>query len=218
MGMEISSQRLRQADSRMQAEKGGTPREPDSASKETFEKAMERDSEKGRGKGGEERSGESSAPSPSSLMESLFGGRMEGRMGGMTSGQAQSASSAASAAASAAASGGMGELVDRLVERILVSEPGRGNPEVRISLGEGVLSGAELSLSRAADGQLFVRLSCADAASFQTAVGAQDALRAALERGEGNVRVEVARGGAEGGNEGDTSRRSATYEGWGENG
>lgn len=199
--MEISSQRLQQADSRMQAEKGGTPREPDSASKEKFEKAMERDSERGA-------RGESSAPSPSSLMESLFGGRM----GGMTSGQAQSASSAA------AASGDMGELVDRLVERILVSDPGRGNPEVRISLGEGVLSGAELSLSRAADGQLFVRLSCADAASFQTAVGAQDALRAALERGEGNVRVEVAQGGAEGGNEGDTRRRSATYEGWGENG
>lgn len=205
MGMEISSQRLQQADSRMQAEKGGTPREPDSASKEKFEKAMERDSERGA-------RGESSAPSPSSLMESLFGGRMEGRMGGMTSGQAQSASSAA------AASGDMGELVDRLVERILVSDPGRGSPEVRISLGEGVLSGAELSLSRAADGQLFVRLSCADAASFQTAVGAQDALRVALERGEGNVRVEVAQGGAEGGNEGDTRRRSATYEGWGENG
>ena len=201
MGMEISSQRLQQADSRMQAEKGGTPREPDSASKDKFEKAMERDSERGA-------RGESSAPSPSSLMESLFGGRM----GGMTSGQAQSASSAA------AASGDMGELVDRLVERILVSDPGRGSPEVRISLGEGVLSGAELSLSRAADGQLFVRLSCADAASFQTAVGAQDALRAALERGEGNVRVEVAQGGAEGGNEGDTRRRSATYEGWGENG
>lgn len=201
MGMEISSQRLQQADSRMQAEKGGTPREQDSASKEKFEKAMERDSERGA-------RGESSAPSPSSLMESLFGGRM----GGMTSGQAQSASSAA------AASGDMGELVDRLVERILVSDPGRGSPEVRISLGEGVLSGAELSLSRAADGQLFVRLSCADAASFQTAVGAQDALRAALERGEGNVRVEVAQGGAEGGNEGDTRRRSATYEGWGENG
>lgn len=201
MGMEISSQRLQQADSRMQAEKGGTPREPDSASKEKFEKAMERDSERGA-------RGESAAPSPSSLMESLFGGRM----GGMTSGQAQSASSAA------AASGDMGELVDRLVERILVSDPGRGSPEVRISLGEGVLSGAELSLSRAADGQLFVRLSCADAASFQTAVGAQDALRAALERGEGNVRVEVAQGGAEGGNEGDTRRRSATYEGWGENG
>ncbi len=199
--MEISSQRLQQADSRMQAEKGGTPREPDSASKEKFEKAMERDSERGA-------RGESSAPSPSSLMESLFGGRM----GGMTSGQAQSASSAA------AASGDMGELVDRLVERILVSDPGRASPEVRISLGEGVLSGAELSLSRAADGQLFVRLSCADAASFQTAVGAQDALRAALERGEGNVRVEVAQGGAEGGNEGDTRRRSATYEGWGENG
>ena len=201
MGMEISSQRLQQADSRMQAEKGGTPREPDSASKEKFEKAMERDSERGA-------RGESSAPSPSSLKESLIGGRM----GGMTSGQAQSASSAA------AASGDMGELVDRLVERILVSDPGRGSPEVRISLGEGVLSGAELSLSRAADGQLFVRLSCADAASFQTAVGAQDALRAALERGEGNVRVEVAQGGAEGGNEGDTRRRSATYEGWGENG
>lgn len=202
MGMEISSQRLQQADSRMQAEKGGTAREPDSASKDRFERAMERDSEKGAGKGGEGKSGESSAPSPAALMESLFGGRMGGA-------QTASVGQTQAAAPASPLSGGVGELVDKLVERILVSEPGKGNPEVRITLGDGALSGAELSLARAADGQLFVRLACADAASFQTAVGAQDALRAALERGEGNVRVEVTRGGdAGGGNEGDARRRS----------
>lgn len=208
MGMEISSQRLQQADSRMQAEKGGASRDPDSASKDRFEQAMERDSEKRGGKGREGSSGESSVPSPSALMESLFGGRM----GGMTP-----AEQTRDVFSASLASGDMGELIDRLADRILVSDPGKGNPEVRISLGEGVLSGAELSLSRAADGQLFVRLACMDAASFQTAVGAQDALRAALERGEGNVRVEVTQGGAEGGNEGDARRRSAAYEGWREN-
>ena len=108
--------------------------------------------------------------------------------------------------------------MDQLVDRILVSEPGKGNPEVRITLGDGALSGAELTLSRATDGQLFVRLSCVDAGAFQTAVGARDSLQAALERSGENARVEVAQGGAEGGNEGDTRRRSATYEGWGENG
>ena len=192
--MEINSQRLQRADSGAQTEKGGTPREPDSASKEKFERVMERDSEQG--------SGDSAAPSPSSLMESLFGARL----GGMGD------ASAGSVRATPSASGDVSELVDTLVERILVSEPGRGNPEIRITLGDGALSGAELTLTRAADGQLFVRLSCADAAAFQTAVGAQDSLRAALEHAGENARVEVTRGDAEGGNEGDSRRRSRGLE------
>ena len=120
--------------------------------------------------------------------------------------------SAGSVRATPSASGDVSELVDTLVERILVSEPGRGNPEIRITLGDGALSGAELTLTRAADGQLFVRLSCADAAAFQTAVGAQDSLRAALEHAGENARVEVTRGDAEGGNEGDSRRRSRGLE------
>ena len=134
---------------------------------------------------------------------------MEGRMGGMTSaGQAQTASSVSPA------SGDVAELVDKLVDRILVSEPGKGNPEVRITLNDGALSGAELTLSRATDGQLFVRLSCADAGAFQTAVGARDSLQTALERSGENVRVEVARhSDASGGNEGDAHRRSRGLDG-----
>lgn len=52
--MEINSQRLQRADSGAQTEKGGTPREPDSASKEKFERVMERDSEQGSGRGEKE--------------------------------------------------------------------------------------------------------------------------------------------------------------------
>ena len=74
--------------------------------------------------------------------------------------------------------------------------------------GQGPLSGAELCLARAQDGQLFIRLACADPASFQTAVGAQDALRSALERSGENVRVEIVQSRADGGNEGDARQQS----------
>lgn len=57
-------------------------------------------------------------------------------------------------------------------------------------------------------GQLFIRLACADPASFQTAVGAQDALRSALERSGENVRVEIVQSRADGGNEGDARQQS----------
>lgn len=200
MGMEISSQRLQQADAAAsaRAENRARPGEADAAAKEKFEKVMERDSGRGSGKNAMQEGESGNMPSPSALMESLFSGRMNGAQ----------AEAVRSADAASGAQGELGELVDKLVERILVSEPGKGNPEVRITLGEGRLAGTELSLTRAADGQLFVRLSCADAASFQTAVGAQDSLKAALERSDVNVRVEVTRGGTEGGNEGDAQRRS----------
>ena len=200
MGMEISSQRLQQADAAAsaRAENGVRPGEADAAAKEKFEKVMERDSGHGSGKNNMQEGESGNMPSPSALMESLFSGRMNGVQPEVVR----------SADAASGTQGELGELVDKLVERILVSEPGKGNPEVRIILGEGRLAGTELSLTRAADGQLFVRLSCADAASFQTAVGAQDSLKAALERSDVNVRVEVTRGGTEGGNEGDAQRRS----------
>ncbi len=140
-------------------------------------------------------------PSPASLMESLFGRGMSSMQAGAVSHGEASASTGGRAA----------ELVDKLIDRILVSDPGRDRPEVRLTLGEGILSGVELRLSRGADGLLSVQLFCPDVDSFQTAVGAQDGLRSALERTNDQVRVEVSQGGAEGGNEGDTRRRSATY-------
>lgn len=135
MGMEITTRHLQQADSCARTEKSGVGREPDSASKERFEKAMEHTSGKGAGK--EEGIVSSPAPSPASLMESLFGSCM----GGMQNAEGSVRTT------SSAASGDVAELVDQLVDRILVSEPGKGNPEVRITLGDGALSGAELTLS-----------------------------------------------------------------------
>ena len=134
------------------------------------------------------------ALSPQALLDSLFGSRMQ--------------SMQTSAAQAAPAPGDVDALVNELVDRILVSEPGKGSPEVRITLGQGPLSGAELCLARAQDGQLFIRLACADPASFQTAVGAQDALRSALERSGENVRVEIVQSRADGGNEGDARQQS----------
>ena len=64
----------------------------------------------------------------------------------------------------------------------------------------------------AQDGQLFIRLACADPASFQTAVGAQDALRSALERSGENVRVEIVQSRADGGNEGDARQQSRGHQ------
>ena len=134
------------------------------------------------------------ALSPQALLDSLFGSRMQ--------------SMQTSAVQAAPAPGDVDALVNELVDRILVSEPGKGSPEVRITLGQGPLSGAELCLARAQDGQLFIRLACADPASFQTAVGAQDALRSALERSGENVRVEIVQSRADGGNEGDARQQS----------
>lgn len=203
MSMEISSQRLREADGRAQGQKDAPGGACDAASQERFERALEQGKEKDRGQGdGPSDTEFPSSPSPAALMESLFGQRM-------------ATADAAAVSATPEEAGTMGDMVNTLVERILVSEPDTGNPEVRITLGDGALSGTELSLSRAPDGQLSVRLSCGEFAAFQTAVGAQDSLRAALERSGENVRVEVTRSGepddAGGGNEGDSRQRSAMY-------
>lgn len=145
---------------------------------------------------------ESSLPSPESLLQGLFGAA-----------PATGAPAAARAEAPAPASPAeLDAITDRLVERILVSEPGRGDPEVRISLGDGRLAGTELHISRSQDGILSIRLECPHESAFQTAVAARDDLRAALEKDGGDVRVEVRRqDGAGGGNEGDSRRRSATW-------
>ena len=193
MGMEISSRRLQEADSRMQAEREGVDRPVDDRDKERFDRAMQESRERD-GQGGQEdgRGGSrQDVLSPQALLDSLFGSRMQ-----------------TDAVQVAPAPGDVDALVNELVDRILVSEPGKGLPEVRITLGQGPLSGAELCLARAQDGQLFIRLACADPASFQTAVGAQDALRSALERSGENVRVEIVQSRADGGNEGDARQES----------
>ena len=126
-------------------------------------------------------------------LESLFAGRM---------GQAP---------ASAPADGpDMGALAEKLVERILVSEPAEGKSELRLMLGKDVLPGTEIRLLRGADGLLSVRLETDNAVSFQTLVGAQETLKAQLERIEKNgVRVEVVseRNGADA-EDGDARRQS----------
>ena len=201
MGMEISSRRLQEADSRMQAEREGADRPVDDRDKERFDRAMQESRERD-GQGGQENGRGGSrqdALSPQALLDSLFGSRMQ--------------SMQTSAVQAAPAPGDVDALVNELVDRILVSEPGKGSPEVRITLGQGPLSGAELCLARAQDGQLFIRLACADPASFQTAVGAQDALRSALERSGENVRVEIVQSRADGGNEGDARQQSFTLAG-----
>ncbi|WP_297218876.1 hypothetical protein [uncultured Desulfovibrio sp.] len=202
MGMEISSRRLQEADSRVQSGHAAPEQHVDDADREHFDRAMERRNtgEQGnQGGQGDSEGGDrqaSGSPSPQALLDSLFGSRMQGLQ-----------PPTVQTDAAMARTGEVDALVEKLVERILVSEPGRGAPEVRLTLGQGSLAGAELSLSRAQDGQLFIRLSCADAASFQTAVGAQDALRHALERNGETVRVEISQQ-TEGGQEGDARRQS----------
>lgn len=86
----------------------------------------------------------------------------------------------------------VGALAEKLVERILVSEPVEGKSEIRLMLGKDVLPGTEIRLLRGTDGLLSVRLETDDAASFQTLVGAREALKGQLERLEkSDVRVEV---------------------------
>ena len=196
MGMEISSRRLQEADSRMHAERKGADRPVDDKDKENFDRAMQESRERdGQGRQEDGRGGSrQDVLSPQALLDSLFGSRMQNMQTG--------------AVQAAPAPGDVDALVNELVDRILVSEPGKGSPEVRITLGQGPLSGAELCLARAQDGQLFIRLACADPASFQTAVGAQDALRSALERSGENVRVEIVQSRADGGNEGDARQQS----------
>lgn len=129
-------------------------------------------------------------PSAASLMESLFANHMAEAM-----------------PTTAPESIPVADL-DRLVERVLVAEPGKGAHEVRITLGEGMLKGAELTIMRHADGQLAVRVSCMDAASFQTAVSARQGLVETLEAHGERVQVVVNRADASDGNESDTRQRS----------
>ena len=166
----------------------------------SFSDDCARDEMEGREEGRMVREAGQVMPSPSSLMESLFFDRM-----------ANSAS-----ANSASVLQDTGHAMERLVQRILVAEPQQGAQEVRITLGDGMLKGAEFTLSRDADGQLFVRIQCADEASFQTAVGARRNLMEMLEAHGEQVQVLVDRDDAGGGNEGDSRQRSRSLAAWDE--
>ena len=79
MGMEISSRRLQEADSRMQAERKGADRPVDDKDKENFDRAMQESRERD-GQGGQEdgRGGSrQDVLSPQALLDSLFGSRMQ---------------------------------------------------------------------------------------------------------------------------------------------
>ena len=113
----------------------GAQRQPSSDDARSFADAYEK-GERGEGKqdrqGAQdgERQSSQTMPSPASLMESLFSGRMQ--------------ETPQVAAPEAAPATDMGEAMDKLVERILVAEPAQGAQEVRITLGDGMLKGAEL--------------------------------------------------------------------------
>ena len=112
MGMEISSRRLQEADSRMQAEREGADRPVDDRDKERFDRAMQESRERD-GQGGQENGRGGSrqdALSPQALLDSLFGSRMQ--------------SMQTSAVQAAPAPGDVDALVNELVDRILVSEQG----------------------------------------------------------------------------------------------
>lgn len=129
-------------------------------------------------------------PSADTLMESLFAQQMLAPT--ETAGEASQLSS---------------EMTE-LVERILVAEPSKGEQEVRITLADGLLKDAELSILRNADGQLNVRVSCTNVNAFQTAVSARQSLVEALESHGERVEVVIDRGESRDGNEGDSRQRS----------
>ena len=104
-----------------------------------------------------------------------------------------------------------GAELESLVDRILVSTPGDGSSEVRITLGDKALPDTEIILTRDRFGELKVSLMTTDSSSFQTLVSSRMDLQERLQlRENGPVRVEVSdlKGGEQSGSEGDSRRRS----------
>ena len=82
------------------------------------------------------------------------------------------------------------EALETLVSRILVGTPEKGGAEVRITLEDNVLRGAEISIIRDNAGMLRVSVTSDDAAAFQTLVSSRDDLVRALSASE-DAPVEV---------------------------
>lgn len=190
MGMEVNNSRLSGMDQgshaaqhaqkadqthhadKSKAEQRGHGAKPEANDVEAFERNM---------RGPAETELEVKLPSAENLFAGMFGAQQQG------AGQAAQVGQAAPVGAPDA----MDAVVDKMVDRILVSEPGKGQQEVRLSFNDSALKGTEVTLFRSLDGQLNVKLNTTDAASYQTLVGAQDSLRTALERSGQNVRVEA---------------------------
>lgn len=229
MGLDVNASRLQAAEQSPQVSRGPAENAaPRQEMVDAFQEALQggeggksggkkgAGQESAAGQGGKAETGtagsgleQGAALSASSLMESLFGNRMQAQ-GAMGAGEA--VGSEQTSAAASARTAESAALVDKLVDRILVSDPGKGMPEVRISLSDKALPGTEISLSRAPDGQLAVKLSSTDPQSFQTLVAAQDSLRAALERQGENVRVDVSRSAGADAEQNDAQRQSRGYQ------
>lgn len=173
---------------------------------EGLEKGLEKSLDEGRGKGREEGLGKG-------LEEGLDEGRKEGQpmpsAANLLSSIFASKMSAVSAPAPAAVN--LDALVDDLVQRILVSDPKSGSPaEIRIQLNDSILPGTEITLQRAPDGLLSVRLTTDNASSMQTLVSAQQSLYEQLEKhGPVDVRVNSTEESRQGDN--DSNRRSQGF-------
>lgn len=103
------------------------------------------------------------------------------------------------------------ENLETLVSRILVNTPEKGASEVRLTLHDNLLKGAEISIKRDLSGNLSISLSTKDPAVFQTLVGSRTELLESLEKSErGTVSVEVRDDSSD---EGDMQRRSRGLDG-----
>ena len=81
--------------------------------------------------------------------------------------------------------------MSELVDRILVSEPGKGPRKSASRWGRARFPVQNCAWPGRRTASCSSGLPVPTPASFQTAVGAQDALRSALERSGENVRVEM---------------------------
>lgn len=149
-----------------------------------------------------------------SSIEGLFKGfsGLPGAAAGVSAASAGLGAEAASAAQGTAAPDAAAQLsaerLEGLVSRILVNSPEKGASEVRITLGDNILKGAEISITRDHSGSLSVRISTTDPSVFQTLVASQGDLQRGLESGERRpVAVEMNREDARGDAQGDDSRR-----------
>ena len=144
-----------------------------------------------------------------SSIEGLFKGfsGLPGAAAGVSAASAGLGAEAASAAQGTAAPDAAAQLSAERLEG-LVNSPEKGASEVRITLGDNILKGAEISITRDHSGSLSVRISTTDPSVFQTLVASQGDLQRGLESGERRpVAVEMNREDARGDAQGDDSRR-----------
>ena len=205
--MKVDSMRFQQAETRPSGSTEGAA--PAASDVDSFEQAMGRVEEReqrGQGQqGGGQDSDSGQEQRDRSLMEAFT---MSSPLDGLFGNRMVAENQPATAPAGTPAGPEPSELAQRLVERILVSEPSAGGQEIRLTLGNDVLPGTEISILRDASGNLAVRLVTENASSFQTLVSAQDTLKRQLEGLEQkDVRVEVSSEFGDNRQEGNDSRQ-----------